>query len=103
MGHPFQAATGNPAEKTHSEWRLVAILQGHAAGVRSVALDGDGQLAASGSFDGTVKLWDVKSRACLRTLSAERWYEQLDITGLTGVTSAERASLMALGAVNHLS
>jgi WD40 repeat protein len=90
------------SEKTHSKWRLVAILKGHAAGVWSVALDGDGQLAASGSFDGTVKLWDVKSRACLRTLSAERCYEQLDITGLTGVTSAQRASLLALGAVDHL-
>ena len=91
------------SDKTHREWLLVATLQGHAAGVWSVALDGDGQLAASGSFDGTVKLWDVLSRACLRTLSAERWYEQLDITGLTGVTSAQRASLLALGAVNHLS
>ena len=90
------------SEKAHSEWRLVATLQGHAAGVWSVALDGDGQLAASGSFDGTVKLWNVKSRACLRTLSAERRYEQLDITGLTGVTSAQRASLLALGAVDHL-
>jgi len=61
-----------------------------------------GDKIRKGALDGTVKLWDVQSRACLRTLSAERWYEQLDITGLTGVTSAQRASLLALGAVNHL-
>ena len=82
---------------------VVAVaVTGVDAGLPGDALDGDGQLAASGSFDGTVKLWDVQSRACLRTLSAERRYEQTDITGLTGVTSAQRASLLALGAVNHL-
>jgi hypothetical protein len=45
-------------------------------------------------------LWDLKSRACLRTLRAERRYERLDITGLTGVTSAQRASLLDLGAID---
>ena len=41
------------------------------------------------------------SGACLRTLRAERRYECLDITGLTGVTDAQRATLRALGAVEQ--
>jgi len=31
-------------------------------------------------------------------LRPERRYERLDITGLTGVTAAQRAALLALGA-----
>jgi hypothetical protein len=37
----------------------------------------------------------------LRTLRAEGRYERLDITGLTGVTAAQRAALLALGAVDR--
>ena len=78
----------------------LATLLGHTGGVRGVALSGDGQLVASVSFDGTVKLWEAGSGACLRTLRAERRYERMDITGLTGVTEAQRAALLALGAVD---
>jgi hypothetical protein len=35
----------------------------------------------------------------VRTLRAERCYERLDITGLTGITDAQRQALLALGAV----
>ena len=53
--------------------------------------------------DGTVRLWEVSTGTCLRTLQAARRYERLDITGLTGVTSAQRAALLALGAVEQSS
>jgi WD40 repeat protein len=79
----------------------LASMQGHTGGVWSVALSADGVMAASGSFDGTVMLWDLKSRACVRTLRAERRYERLDITGLTAVTSAQRAALLDLGAADQ--
>jgi hypothetical protein len=38
------------------------------------------------------------SGACLHTLRVDRSYERLDITGLTGVTAAQQAALLALGA-----
>ena len=79
--------------------RLIAALTGHAAMVRAVAFDAPGRLLASGSLDGTVKLWDSARHTLLRTLRPDRRFERLDITGLTGVTSAQRAALVALGAV----
>jgi WD40 repeat protein/transcriptional regulator with XRE-family HTH domain len=81
--------------------RLLRTLYGHATAVRSVALSGDGQLVVSGSYDGTVKLWDTPSGRLLATLRGDRPYERMDITGLTGVTEAQRAALLALGAVEQ--
>jgi predicted ATPase len=80
--------------------QFLATLQGHTGVVRGVALSGDGHLVASGGDDGTAKLWEAGSGACLRTLRSDRRYERLDITGLTGVTAAQRGALLALGALD---
>jgi hypothetical protein len=37
----------------------------------------------------------------LHTLRAERRYERMDISGLIGITPAQHASLIALGAVER--
>ena len=48
-----------------------------------------------------VRLWETRSGACLRTLRSDRHYERLDITGLTGITEAQHAALLALGAIEQ--
>jgi WD40 repeat protein/transcriptional regulator with XRE-family HTH domain len=80
--------------------RPLVVLEAETAGVMSVALSASGQLVAGGG-DGMVRLWPVPSGAPGRTLRPDRVYERLDITGLTGVTDAQREALLALGAVEH--
>jgi WD40 repeat protein len=84
-----------------SDGRPLAMLRGHEGGVRGVALSGDGRLLASGGDDGTLRLWSSTTGECLRILRDDRRYERVDITGLTGVTEAQRQVLFALGAVER--
>jgi WD40 repeat protein len=65
-----------------------------------LALSGDGAMVASGSFDGTVKIWDTTASDDWRTLQGDRRYERVNIAGLTGITEAQRAALLAMGAVD---
>jgi WD40 repeat protein/transcriptional regulator with XRE-family HTH domain len=65
-----------------------------------VALSADGTLVACGSFDGTITLWDPRMGTSLRTLRADRRYERVEISGLTGITQAQRAALLAFGAIH---
>jgi WD40 repeat protein len=80
--------------------RPLATLEGHTGLVYSVDLSEDGHLAVSGGVDGIVRVWDA-SRACLlRTLRADRRYERMRISRLTGITDAQRGALLALGAID---
>jgi WD40 repeat protein len=67
--------------------------------VRSVAFSSDGKTLASGSYDGTIKLWDRQTGACLHTLRSDRPYERMNITQVKGLTEAQKATLRLLGAI----
>ena len=78
--------------------KCLNTLQEHTNPVRSVTFSPDGKILASCSIDGLIKLWDVKTGECLKTLT-DRPYEGMNITGVTGLTEAEKVMLKTLGAV----
>ena len=53
----------------------------------------------SGSGDGTIRLWAVDSGDCVRVMRSQRPYEEMTITGATGLSDAQRKTLLALGAI----
>jgi WD40 repeat protein len=60
---------GNVSQTFSATIRLIAAtLTGHTNWVTSVAFSPDGRLLASGSYDRTIKLWDVASGSLVRTL-----------------------------------
>ncbi|NJR62420.1 MAG: hypothetical protein HC769_28610 [Cyanobacteria bacterium CRU_2_1] len=69
--------------------------------VWSIAFSHNGKLLASGSQDETIKLWDVNTGKCLKTLTADRPYERMNITSVRGLTEAQLFSLRALGAIDY--
>lgn len=79
--------------------QCLTILQEHTDWVHSVAFSPNGSILASGSSDETIKLWNVQTRECFRTLRMPRPYEDMNITGVTGLSEAAIATLKALGAV----
>ncbi|MEC4812320.1 MAG: NB-ARC domain-containing protein [Scytonema sp. PMC 1069.18] len=82
------------------EGKCIKILQGHTDWVKSVAFHPDGLMLASSGAKGTIKLWNVNTGECLKTLRILRPYEGMNITNATGLTEAQKVTLLALGAVD---
>jgi WD40 repeat protein len=47
---------------------MCSMLEGHSCLVKAVAFSPDGKLVASGSFGGTIRLWDTATGATRNTL-----------------------------------
>ncbi|NEP81174.1 MAG: NACHT domain-containing protein [Okeania sp. SIO3B3] len=78
-----------------------ATFSGHESWVLEVAFHPDGEILASSSADGTIKLWNIKTGECIKTLRVPRPYENANIRGVKGLSEIQKASLTALGAVEH--
>ncbi|NUN65103.1 NACHT domain-containing protein [Pseudanabaena biceps] len=83
-------------------WRsgeAVNTLIGHTGTVYALAFSPDGNLIVSSSRDETIKLWDVQTGECIQTYREPRPYEGLNITEASGLSTAQKAKLVALGAI----
>lgn len=80
---------------------VLRTLRGHLAEVTSLDASPAGDLVASSSVDGAVRLWSPETGTCLATLMPAGLYAEMNITGATGITPAQRATLMALGAMGE--
>ena len=67
----------------------------------TVAFSADQRLLATGTDEGTILLWEWQTGTCLMTLQSEGPYERMNITGVTGLTEAQKASLKTLGAIDE--
>ena len=65
---PFREPSREPSQAQQNA-PLVRKLQGHVREVECCAFSPDGTLLASGAHDGSIRIWDVASGACLHRLS----------------------------------
>lgn len=77
------------------------VFDQHTRPVWTVAFSPDSGTLASCSEDETIRFWNVATGECLNVLRPQRPYEGMNITDVTGLTTAQRQTLLALGAVDH--
>ena len=93
------------ADKTIRLWdlrtdQLLWVLEEHTDTVESAFFSPDGSRLASGSLDETIRIWDVETGKCLKTLSIPGPYAGMNIGEARGLSEAQKAVLIRLGAVD---
>jgi WD40 repeat protein/serine/threonine protein kinase len=75
---------------------LIRTFKGHTAWVHSVALTSDGRFAVSGSWDCTLRVWDLRLGQSVRTLEGHRgWVNAVAVTpdGSRAISAASDCTL----------
>ncbi|GCE29927.1 hypothetical protein KDA_54110 [Dictyobacter alpinus] len=79
----------------------VRFCEAHQGTVQSLMVSPDGTLLASCGDDGALLLWELNSGKRVQLLRRDRPYERLNITGIHGLSQAQKAALHALGALDN--
>ena len=53
-------------------WHIMEILAAHSGEIHSVTFSHDGQILATGDYNGTIKLWDIATRRNIRTIDGHK-------------------------------
>ena len=77
------------------------VCEAHTQLISSLVRSPDGTRLASCGNDGKIKIWDIKSGELLQIVRRDHPYERLNITGIKGLTEAQKANLRTLGAVEN--
>jgi len=78
------------------------VREAHQGTIQSLRRSPDGTKLASCGDDGAIMIWDLITGEHLQTLRRDRPYERLNITGIKGLTEAQKATLRALGAIEEI-
>lgn len=81
--------------------KCLQVFSGHQTPIWSVLMSNNGEILVSGSHDRQIKIWDVKTGDCVKTFRTDRPYDGMNIIGVKGITSAVKATLKALGAIER--
>ncbi|MGK7940533.1 MAG: WD40 repeat domain-containing protein, partial [Crocosphaera sp.] len=84
-----------------TEYSCDKILLGHGNAVMCVTFHPHEPILASSSKDGTIKRWNYETGECLSTWRSPRPYENMNITGVTGLNPAQKYALKTLGAIEN--
>ncbi|MDQ2885369.1 MAG: NB-ARC domain-containing protein [Chloroflexota bacterium] len=79
------------------------LRQAHQGAVQSLRTSPDGRRLASCGDDNIIQVWHLQSGELLHTLRRDRLYERLNITGIRGLSEAQKTTLRALGAFEEIS
>jgi WD40 repeat protein/transcriptional regulator with XRE-family HTH domain len=72
---------------------------GHEGPVQVLRTSPDGRWLASCGDDGAIQIWQMDSGDHVGTLRRDRPYERLEISGIKGLTDAQKLALKMMGAV----
>lgn len=76
---------------------------GHEGPIQALEASPDGRLLASCGDDGAVRIWQMEGGEHVATLRRDRPYERLDISGVKGLSDAQKVALKMMGAGERLS
>jgi WD40 repeat protein len=82
-------------------YEFIKILSGHNAGsIWSIVFGNNSQVLVSGSEDETIKLWNVRTGDCLKTMKVKSPYQGLNLKRVSSLTEATKLGLKTLGSVD---
>lgn len=106
-GKRFAVASGtsrSPSVKLYetASGGVIGELKGHTARVRTLAISPDGRLAATGSADGTLRIWDPESGRELRSFRFERSGQALEVNAAEFSVDGRQLAATSAGVITAI-